>query len=68
MNGYEVVVRLLLATGQVEANSRDTAGWTPLIYAAINGYEAVVRLLLSYCDGLNLTHAVWVARKYLFPT
>ena len=47
-NGHEAVVGLLLATGKVDADSKDTlAGWTPLSWAAENGHEAIVRLLLT---------------------
>jgi len=47
-SGHEAVVRLLLSTGKVEADLKDTEyGQTPLSWAAENGYEAVVRLLLS---------------------
>ncbi|EFW99839.1 ankyrin repeat-containing protein [Grosmannia clavigera kw1407] len=46
-NGHETVVRLLIATGYAQINSRDVCGRTPLFWAAENGYEAVVRLLLA---------------------
>lgn len=46
-NGNEAVVKLLLETGQVEVNFRDTLGQTPLTWAAENGHEAVVKLLLE---------------------
>ena len=46
-NGHEAVLKLLLATGTVEVNSKDKQGWTPLSWAAENGHEAVVRLLLA---------------------
>ncbi|EFX04723.1 nb-arc and ankyrin domain containing protein [Grosmannia clavigera kw1407] len=45
--GHEAVVRLLLATGQVNTNSKDDSGRTPLSRAAWGGHEAVVRLLLA---------------------
>jgi ankyrin repeat protein len=49
--GHEGIVKLLLATGQVDANSKSTNvfgdGHTPLSYAAANGHNAVVRLLLA---------------------
>ena len=44
-NGHEAVVKLLLATGKVDADSEDTIGRTPLSWAAGNGHEAVVKLL-----------------------
>jgi ankyrin repeat protein len=40
-------VKLLLATGQVEADSRDAHGRTPLWWATRNGDEAIVKLLLA---------------------
>ena len=46
--GHEAVVKLLLATGKVEVDSKDTKyGRTPLSWAAENGHEAVVKLLLA---------------------
>jgi ankyrin repeat protein len=46
--GYEAIVELLLATGKVDIESRDTnASRTPLSMAAVRGHEAVVRLLLA---------------------
>jgi ankyrin repeat domain-containing protein 50 len=44
-NGHEAVVKLLLATGKVDADSKDTDGQTPLSWAAGDGHEAVVKLL-----------------------
>jgi ankyrin repeat protein len=47
-NGHEAVVKLLLDTGKVDANSKDSNyGRTPLSWAAGNGHEAVVKLLQS---------------------
>ena len=45
--GHEAVVRLLLETGQVDAESKDNGGLTPLSWAAGRGHEAIVRLLLE---------------------
>ncbi|CEJ62564.1 hypothetical protein PMG11_11061 [Penicillium brasilianum] len=45
--GSEEVVKVLLATRQVDANSKDCFGCTPLTGAASYGHEAVVRLLLA---------------------
>jgi ankyrin repeat protein len=45
--GYELVVRLLLKTGRVDVDSKNSDGFTPLSRAAMNGHEAVVRLLLG---------------------
>jgi hypothetical protein len=45
-NGYEAVVQILLATGQVDADSKDTEyGRTPLLWAAKNGHEGVLKLI-----------------------
>ncbi|RYO82219.1 hypothetical protein DL766_006352 [Monosporascus sp. MC13-8B] len=53
-NGYEGVVKLLLETGKVDANSKDRFNRTPLSYAAANGHgmndrghEGIVELLLE---------------------
>jgi ankyrin repeat protein len=43
-NEHEAVVKLLLATGKVDADSKDSYGQTPLSQAAGNGHEAVVKL------------------------
>jgi hypothetical protein len=46
--GHEAVVKLLLATGKAEVDSKDTEyGRTPLSWAAENGHEAIVKLLLA---------------------
>ncbi|UKZ72900.1 hypothetical protein TrVFT333_000537 [Trichoderma virens FT-333] len=47
MNGHEDIVKLLLATGQVDPDSCDKRGGTPILYAAKNGHESVVNLLLE---------------------
>ncbi|KAI9751459.1 MAG: hypothetical protein M1815_001117 [Lichina confinis] len=46
-NGHEVIMKVLFATGEVELNSRDKEGQTPLSRAASGGHEAVVKLLLE---------------------
>lgn len=47
-NGHERVVRLLLATKQVDPDFKDQIyQMTPLSWAAAKGYTAVVRLLLA---------------------
>jgi hypothetical protein len=58
-NGYDVVVKLLLATGQVEVDIKDYYGHSPLLWAARNGHEAIVKLLLA-------TGQVEVDIKYLY--
>lgn len=40
-------MKLLLDTGEVDVDSKDSLGWTPLFYAAEHGNEAVVKLLLE---------------------
>jgi len=44
------IVRLLLEHG-ADCNSKDAAGFTPLLHATIGGYEEVTDLLLSYGAG-----------------
>ncbi|KAL8364811.1 hypothetical protein RB595_003878 [Gaeumannomyces hyphopodioides] len=47
-NGYEAVVKLLLATGRVDVDSKDERyGRTLLSHAAEKGREAIVKLLLA---------------------
>jgi ankyrin repeat protein len=46
-NGDEAVVRLLLETGKVNADSENCDNETPLSLAACNGHDAVVQLLLA---------------------
>jgi ankyrin repeat protein len=41
------VVKLLLETGKVDADSKDMDGQTPLWYTAKNGHKAMVKLLLE---------------------
>jgi len=49
---HEAVVKLLLETGQVDVDSKDTVyGQTPLSWAAGNRHEAVVKLLLETGPG-----------------
>ncbi|KAI9862355.1 MAG: hypothetical protein M1813_004831 [Trichoglossum hirsutum] len=45
--GDEVIFAVALKTGQVEVDSKDKDGWTPLWRAAGGGHEAVVKLLLE---------------------
>jgi hypothetical protein len=48
--GCEAVVRLLVERDDVEADSKDENGRTPLWWAAERGHEAVVRLLVERDD------------------
>ncbi|KAI9925851.1 hypothetical protein MW887_005657 [Aspergillus wentii] len=45
--GQVNIMQILLATGKVDVNSRDSDGNTPLFHAASNGHENVVDFLLS---------------------
>jgi hypothetical protein len=45
--GHKAVVKLLLETGKVDIDVKDSSGWTPLLWAAEQGHEAVVKLLLE---------------------
>lgn len=45
--GHEAVVALLLENDEVEVDSRDYEGRTPLWFAAMQGQEAVVRPMLE---------------------
>jgi ankyrin repeat protein len=40
-------VKLLLGTGKVDVNSKDSYGQTPLSWASNNGHDVVVELLLD---------------------
>ena len=41
------VVKLLLGTGKVDVDSKDSEVWTPLSRTAENGHGAIVKLLLD---------------------
>ncbi|KAH0548187.1 hypothetical protein GP486_008094, partial [Trichoglossum hirsutum] len=45
MRGHEIVVKLLVETGNADVDSKDKGGWTPLSYAGRN--KAVMKLLLG---------------------
>jgi ankyrin repeat protein len=69
-NGYEAIVKLLLATERVDIDSKDNFGRTPLWWAAQNGHEAIVKLLLA-TEGVDVdskdnsgqTPLWWAARN-----
>jgi ankyrin repeat protein len=44
--GNDIAVRMLLSRDDIDANSKDIGGVTPLMEAAENGHEAVVQSLL----------------------
>ena len=46
-HGHEAIVKLLLATGNIDVDVKGNYGRMPLSYAAGNGHEAVVKLLLA---------------------
>ncbi|KAI9845534.1 MAG: hypothetical protein M1838_001702 [Thelocarpon superellum] len=48
--GHEAVVRLLVDRDDVEVDSKDQSGQTPLSWAARGGHEAVVKLLVDRDD------------------
>jgi ankyrin repeat protein len=64
----EAVVQVLLATGDVDVDSKDNYGQTPLSFAAQNGHEAIVSLLLekgadpAIRDSSGLTPLIHAAR------
>ena len=68
--GHEAVVKLLLGTGRVDADTKDDRTRTPLSRAARKGHEAVVKLLLATgkvnADGKDKrgrTPLSWAAEK-----
>ncbi|XP_069775679.1 histone-lysine N-methyltransferase EHMT2-like isoform X3 [Narcine bancroftii] len=46
-NGNVQMVQFLLATGQVDLNTQDSGGWTPVIWAAEHKHIEIIRLLLD---------------------
>ena len=44
-NVHEAIVKLLIDTGKVDVDSKDSRSRTPLSWAAENGRDAVVGLL-----------------------
>lgn len=69
--GHERIVRVLLLQGNIDANSQDSDGRTPLIHAAIENHDSVVLLLLSHgaqigvydCDGRSALHWAVLHRR-----
>jgi ankyrin repeat protein len=53
VRGHEAVVKLLVERDDVEADSKDQYGLTPLLWAAESGHEAVVKLL-QFSERLSL--------------
>ena len=66
--GYESIVKILLATG-ANPNSSDHKGQTPLFWAAHKGYESIVTILLqsgadpNSSDHKGQTPLFWAAHK-----
>ncbi|XP_048472509.1 histone-lysine N-methyltransferase EHMT2 isoform X6 [Rhincodon typus] len=52
-NGSVQMVHFLLATGQVDLNTQDSGGWTPVIWAAEHKHIEIIKLLLG--RGANVT-------------
>ena len=50
IQGHEGVAARLLERKDVNTDTRNDAGCTPLFYAALNGHEGVVALLLARGD------------------
>lgn len=46
VEGHEAVAKILLETGTVGVDRKDTEGRTPLSWAAVHGHKGVVKLLL----------------------
>lgn len=59
----EAIVKLLLDTGKVDVDARDTKyGRTPLFLAVKEGYDAIVRLLFEYgADMEGTSDTGWTA-------
>ena len=45
--GHDMVVKMLLDTGKLDADSRSSSGKTPLSRSALHGHNAVIRMLLD---------------------
>ncbi|XP_032872831.1 histone-lysine N-methyltransferase EHMT2-like [Amblyraja radiata] len=46
-NGSVQMVQFLLTTGQVDLNTQDSGGWTPVIWAAEHKHIEIIKLLLD---------------------
>ncbi|KAG9200830.1 hypothetical protein G6514_006686 [Epicoccum nigrum] len=46
-NGNASILVLLIQSGRIATNTRDTYGYTPLLLAATNGYKHTVKILLE---------------------
>ncbi|KAK3370550.1 hypothetical protein B0H63DRAFT_487214, partial [Podospora didyma] len=47
-SGHEAVVRLLLATGQVDIDSKSEDGCTPFSWAARRGHKVIIQLMSEF--------------------
>lgn len=71
LRGCSDIVDVLLSDGQVDPNTRDVDGWTPLMKSATNGFWTITKLLLT-CERTGpdvhgtlsnaLCHAVLIGR------
>ena len=50
VEGYEVVVKLLVDWDDIKANSKDWDSQMPLQQVVVEGYKAVVKLLVNWDD------------------
>ena len=53
-SGHKAIIKLLLDTDKVDANSKDKYSWTSLSHGAWKGREAVVKLLVE-CSNIEAT-------------
>jgi ankyrin repeat protein len=52
--GHEAIIKLLLATGKIDVDSKDSSyGRTPLSWTAKKGHKAVVKLLLAQARSMS---------------
>ena len=69
-NGHATIIKLLLKTGKVKLNSKDSTGRTPISLAAEKGHEAVIKVLLetgkvklNSKDQNGQTPILWAVKK-----